>query len=319
MIPTIPLRGYLAHPSLAAGSAGSASPVRFGYLPEEEDGFRKPSPVVLSKPQYSKFKNNLLEFVGVTLLNLLPLGLAAISMAGWPGFLLSLAMMPLLYITGKIGRAVRKHVDPDNLIGPLKLFHKLHDLLHPTLSLQEKKALQERLNHAPTPEARQAILKELSTRDHTDKINQALSDFLATAKIPKLFGFLKNEQLRFWMLNTLRVDNRTWFGKALNRYINNGTLFRNQLFSGISNSETLGGAFKVGAKGAKDGFVDFILMPKIGQGLERYTHSPLCPPFIKLALMPVIPTLKNWFAAKSFVDLTSIFQMMRGNATAQQL
>jgi hypothetical protein len=321
----IPLQGHL---TCFSGPARPAAIPRFGHMPEASnrlndlpDDFHKtpldPPPVNPSKPRHGKFKNNALEFVGITLLNILPLGLAAISMAGWPGFLLSLALMPVLYLTGKLGRSVRQHVNPDDLVGPFKLFHKLHDLLHPTLSPQEKQALQERLNSAPTPQARQAILKELGSRDHTDKINQALSDFLATAKIPKAFGFLKNEQIRFWLLNTLRVDNRTWFGKALNRYINNGTLFRNQIFSGISNSETLGGAFKVGAKGAKDGFVDFVLMPKIGRLLEQYAHSPLCPGFVKLALVPIVPTLKNWFTAKSFVDLTSILQMARGNASSR--
>jgi hypothetical protein len=263
----------------------------------------------LEAPRYGRLQNNIREVVRIALMNVLPLALAPISLAGWPGFILSLALMPLLYVAGRAGRSIGKHVDPENLTGALRLFRQLHALVSPTLTMQERKSLQQKLSEAPSPEARESILQEFRGRDHLDKINQTLSDFAATAKLPKLFSFfIPNDQFRQWMMTALKMDGATRTGRFVNAIINNQTLFRSQVFSDIANSETAGIALRSGAKGVWQGFIDFTFMPKVGMFLTQMASAPWCPPFLKPVLLGLGETCKNWFVAKSAWDAASLFR-----------
>jgi hypothetical protein len=286
----------------------STAPVRAAHSPFFQGHATLSSPPLSNVPmtpkvQYGHFENNLREGIRIAFVHILPLALAPISLAGWPGFLLSLALMPLLYVAGKIGRYVGRHVDPKNLTGVLKLFHRLHALLNPKMSENEVQHLQERLKSAKTPAEREEILRNFSEGNHVDKINDVLSDFVATSKLPGLFSsFVQNESYRKWMFNFLKINPLTKTGRFVNAFINNTTLFKNQVFSQVTNSTSASAAMGASIRGAKDWYVDFQLMPKIGRAIDNVASTPFIPGFIKPFAQGAGVSLKNWFLTKSAWD-----------------
>jgi len=299
--PTLTPKSKILLEQQASKVAGpSAVPQFQGRVTKSESLHLRPSSTPTMR--YGHFENNAREGLRIALVHGLPMALAPISLAGIPGLMLTVALMPLLYIVGKIGRHIGRHVSRENLTGVLKLFHRVRELFDPKLSDVEKKKLQEQLQKATTPEARDEILKKFSHRNHVDKINTAMRDFAITAQVPKLFSFIQNDKYRNWLLKTLKVDGTKRLGRFVNAFINNKALFRNQMYSEIAQSKSGFSALGTGVRGARNWYIDFTLMPQIGGFISKVGHSPFLPGFLKPVVKGVGVGMNNWFITKSAWD-----------------
>lgn|GEM_PF-3436135 len=278
----------------------TSAPQFQGRVTKNDFSHLRPSSV--PKMRYGHFENNVREGIRIALVHGLPMALAPISLAGIPGLMLTIALMPLVYIAGKLGRHIGRHVSRENLTGILKLFHRVRELFDPKLSEVEKKQLHEQLQNASTPEARDEILKKFSHRNHVDKINTALRDFASGAQVPGILSFIRNDKYRNWLLKTLKVDETKRFGRFVNAFINNKTLFRNQMFSEIAQSKSGVSALGTGVRGAKNWYIDFSLMPKVGRYVTKVGNSKLLPGFMKPVVQGIGISMKNWFITKSAWD-----------------
>ena len=286
--------------SLVENVNAASAPQFQGKITTGETLHLKPSS--LPKMRYGHFENNAREGIRIALVHALPMALAPISLAGIPGLMLTIALMPMVYIAGKLGRHIGRHVSRENLTGMLKLFHRVRELFDPKLSDVEKQHLKEQLEKAVTPEEREHILKKFSHRNHVDNINKELRNFAITAQVPKLFSFVQNDKYRNWLLKTLKMDETKHLGRFVNAFINNKTLFRNQMFSEIAQSKSGLSALGTSVRGARNWYIDFSLMPQIGGFITKVGSSPFLPGFLKPVVHGVGIGLNNWFITKSAWD-----------------
>jgi hypothetical protein len=203
--------------------------------------------------------------LGFILEDIVPPLLGFAFLAGPMGFLLTIASAPISFLSGKLGRRLIRGVNDENSSARLKKVHAFRDFLK-----------------NPGEDKEQFV----------SKWNKGIGDLL-NIRESRFSG-----PLRF-MANRLKVSQGGQ--NFISRIVNNPNFLKARIYHDISQSNSIGGAVKSGAKGGLMFCLYHKVLPKIGRMLEGI--AAVLPGPLKWACNAIGKLLKDFGWAVMFKDM----------------